>query len=297
MKKNIPIFCYFLLLLTSCFKTLDFNLDFEGEKIVVRGTISPQDGAIIQISHTLNPEGTYFFDSLDIFLDSAIVKLYENDVFLQQIAYSEGDGFYRNKALNLKMDVDYHLTVEVEGFPPVKTEKIKIPKLPETTFNLISQEEEEIRIDTKLQDNVETTYYQLIVDGIYHNEVVQLEFDLAGSYEQWETCGIISDKAINNFYIKDDCFKGKDFLFPTLIKFNHIQMQTTFGSDLILESAEEVIVRFRSTTNEIYYFVIATDVPEDIDNAFREPAITFSNIIGGHGYFSAYQETVFRHKL
>ncbi len=97
MKKTTFLLSYFaLFFLIGCFKTLDFDLDFEGEKIVVRGTISPQDGAIIQVSRTLNPEGTYFLDSLDIFLENATVKLYENDVFLQQIAYSGEDGFYRN---------------------------------------------------------------------------------------------------------------------------------------------------------------------------------------------------------
>jgi len=63
--------------------------------------------ATIQISHTLNPKGTYFLDSLDIFLENATVKLYENNTFLQQIVYSGDNGFYKNNDLNLKMDVDF----------------------------------------------------------------------------------------------------------------------------------------------------------------------------------------------
>lgn len=291
------ILLFYCLVLTGCFKNLDIDLDFKGEKIVVRGTISPQDGAIVQISHTLDPQGTYYFDSLDIYLDNAIVKLYANDSLLQQLTYSGDEGRYSSKTLNLKMNIGYHLTVEAEGFPPVRTKKIKIPKLPKTIFNLISQNEEEIRIDIDLQDDSQTTYYQLIVDGIYLNELVTLQFDLAGSYEQWEACGIIYGHFLGDTYIKDDCFKDKTFLFPTLISVNNVRVKTAFGSDVILEPTEKVIVRFRSITKEAYDFITTTDVPEDADNAFREPVITFSNIEGGFGYFSAYQETAYTLKL
>jgi len=283
-----------IIMLTSCFKTLDFDLDFEGEKIVVRGTISPQDGAIIQVSHTLNPEGTYFLDSLDIFLENATVKLYENDVFLQQIGE---DGFYRNNDLNLKMEVNYHLTVEAEGFPSVRTEKISIPKLPETTFDLIGQDGEEVRIDINLQDNPQASYYQLITSGIHRNEVIEIYPYLIGSFEQWEICGLVENSSLESIHITDDCFKDKNFLFPTLIDAYFFQPPPDSSAFIEQVKLEEIIVRFRSTTKEIYDFVLTTDVPEDVDNAFREPAITFSNVIGGHGYFSAYQETVYRHKL
>jgi len=297
MKKILLLSYFSIFFLTGCFKTLDFDLDFEGEKIVVRGTISPQDGAIIQVSHTLNPEGTYFLDSLDIFLDNATVKLYEDDVFLQQIVYSGEDGFYRNNDLNLKMEVAYHLTVEAEGFPPVRTEKISIPKLPETTFDLIGQDGEEVRIDINLQDNPQASYYQLITSGIHRNEVIELYPNLIGSFEQWEICGLIENSSSESIHITDDCFKDKDFLFPTLIDAYFFQPPPDSSAFIEQVKLEEIIVRFRSTTSEIYDFALTTDVPEDIDNAFREPAITFSNVIGGHGYFSAYQETIYTHKL
>ena len=296
MKKIIPLFGITILFLTGCLKTLDFDLDFEGEKIVVRGTISPQDGIIIQVSHTLNPAGTYFLDSLDIFLDNAVVKLYENDTLLKQIAYSGEGGFYNRKDLNLKVGVAYHLTVEAEGYPSIKTQKISIPQLPETTFDFIGQEAAAARININLKDDSATSYYQIVVEGTVNNDSVNLNNNLVGSYEQWEICGVIETR--NNTYVKDNCFKDKTFLFPILIDVEYF-LTPPDSSTFILESvkAEEVIVRFRSTTKEIYDFVLTTNVPEGIDNAFREPDITFSNVIGGHGYFSAYQEVIYTHKL
>jgi len=296
--KNIFFFiCIICFFLSSCFKELDFNLDFEGEKIVVRGTISPQDGVLIQVSRTLNPEGTYFLDSLDIFLDNAIVKLYENDTFLQQITYSGENGFYRNETLNLKMEMDYHLTVEAEGFPSVSTKKISIPQLPKTTFNLISESEDEVRIDIDLNDDSKTSYYQLIADGIYRGEIIELYAYFIGSYEQWEICGLVESSFSRGLHIPDDCFKDKIFLLPTAIQ--TVYFQPPSDSSAFIESVkiEELTIKFRSIIKERYDFVLSTNVPEDVDNAFREPPITFSNIIGGHGYFSAYQEIVYTHKL
>ena len=286
-----------IIMLTGCFKTLDFNLDFEGEKIVVRGTLSPQDGAIIQISHTLDPTGTYLFDTLNLNLDNAIVELYANDVLLQQIPYSEENERYIAKNLTLSTDAAYHLTVAAAGFPSVQTEKISIPELPETTFNVMGENEEELRIDIELVDNLGTSYYELNTSGIYQNEVMDIYPYLIGSFEQWEICGLTGDFSIGSVYISDDCFKNKNFLFPTLIDTHFFRPLP--DSSFLLDHIrfEELVVNFRSITSERYDFVVSTDVPEDIDNAFREPAITFSNIIGGHGYFSAYQETTLRHKL
>ncbi len=100
------IFCC-TLFLTSCFKELDINLDFEGQEMVVRGTISPQDGAIIQVSHTLDPTGIYLFDTLDFNINNAIVLLYANDTLLQQIPYSGEAGIYSHKNLDFKMGIAY----------------------------------------------------------------------------------------------------------------------------------------------------------------------------------------------
>lgn len=287
----------FIIIFTSCIKTLDLPLDFEGEKIVVRGSISPQDGAIIQVSHTLNPEGTYLFDTLDINLDNAIVELYANDVLLQQIPYSEEKERYVASNLTLSTGAAYHLTVAAAGFPSVKTEKVRIPELPQTTFTAMGENEDELRIDIELVDNLGISYYELRTSGIYQNEVMPIYPYLIGSFEQWEICGLTGDFSAGSVYITDDCFKDKNFLFPTLIDTHFFR--PPLDSSFLLEYIrfEELVVSFRNITSERYNFILSTNIPEDIDNAFREPAITFSNIIGGHGYFSAYQETTFRHKL
>ncbi len=299
MKKIFYFFFFTIFFLTGCFKELDFNLDFQGQEIVVRGTISPQDGAIIQVSHTLDPTGTYLFDTLDFNLDNAVVILYANNTLLEQIPYSGNDGLYCHKNLDLEMGIAYHLTVEAEGFPSVKTEIIEIPRLPEVTFTLISENEEEneVRIDVTVQDNPEISYYHSITNGIYDNEVVEVDGYLVGSLEQREACGVIEGDFIGDDYIKDDCFKDKSFLFPLRIETGFFRIPVGSNTNFIAETVEHIIVRFRSITQERYNFIATTDVPEDVDNAFREPAITFSNVIGGHGYFSAYQEVVYTHKL
>jgi len=205
MKKIIPLFGITILFLTSCFETLDFDLDFEGEKIVIRGTISPQDGAIIQVSHTLNPEGTYLFDTLNLNLDNAIVELYANDVLLQQIPYSEEKERYIASNLTLSTDAAYHLTVAAAGFPSVKTEKVRIPELPQTTFTAMGENEDELRIDIELVDNLGTSYYELNTSGIYQNEVMPIYPYLIGSFEQWEICGLTGDFSIRSVYIYREC--------------------------------------------------------------------------------------------
>ncbi|MFK7982659.1 MAG: DUF4249 family protein [Saprospiraceae bacterium] len=298
MKKVITLLGFTILFLTNCFKDLDYDLDFEGQEIVIRGTISPQDGAIIQVSHTLDPEGTYFFDTLDLNINNAIVKLYANDTLLQQISYSGKNGLYLEEDLTLNRNVAYHLTVEVEGFPSARTEKIEIPQLPQTTFNLVREDENELRIDIEVADNPKASYYQLVANGYYDMEVVELYAYPIGTYEQWEICGLIETGSSNGFHITDDCFKEKTFLFPLSVQIEYFQPSldsSLFFIEPII--VEEVTLRFRSTIKERYDFVVTSDVPEGIDNAFREPAITFSNVIGGHGYFSAYQETVYIHKL
>ena len=280
---------YTIFCLTGCFKELDFNLNFEGEKIVIKGTISPQDGAIIQLNHTLNPEGTYYHDSVDIYIDNAIVQLYENDVLLKTLPYSGEEGFYRDNSIDLKLEAEYHLTVEAVGYPSVKTHKIRIPDVPEITFDLKEQDEYSTKVYISLLDNSSTTHYQILVNGIYLGNLVDLRFNLIGIIEQWEACGFI-ESSLSDYYINDNCFQNTGIVFPLDIQTDQVRSLVNFSQMLYLESPEKIIIRFRSITKPIYDFVATTDAPEDIDHAFIEPTIIVSNVEGGYGYFSAYQE-------
>ncbi|WP_170254826.1 DUF4249 family protein, partial [Phaeodactylibacter luteus] len=89
------IFYLFLIILTSsCSKEINYELDFEGERIVVNSFFSSNNGFAGSVSKTVSPTGETIYENLK--LDNALFVVFENGSPFDTLQFL-GDGWYEGR--------------------------------------------------------------------------------------------------------------------------------------------------------------------------------------------------------
>ena len=65
---------FVLYMLAACSKRLDnYDLEYSGDRLVVFGNISNENGVTIYLTHTLHPTGTYYLVEIDVNVSAVII--------------------------------------------------------------------------------------------------------------------------------------------------------------------------------------------------------------------------------
>ena len=118
-----------ILLLVSCTKYIEFSPPYEGDKIVINGYLSPNEGARIKITHSINPVGKYLLSD-SLLVKDASAALYEIGIKLIDLEY-KGNGFYSlpdSPSVELLAGHKYKLMVQSEIYGNAESEEITLPK-------------------------------------------------------------------------------------------------------------------------------------------------------------------------
>lgn len=109
-----------ILVLTSCemSKQIDFDTFYGGDKIVIHGYISPQDGVRVIIKKTVPPNAL----ELDDKLQDVIVNLFEDGFFLTNLSSVDGYLYVSGSDFSINQAAVYAIEVVAYGLPTAISE-------------------------------------------------------------------------------------------------------------------------------------------------------------------------------
>lgn len=113
MKQSIYLIIFLLISSCEIEKEIQYDIDYEGDKIVVNGTISNQEGVKVWVNKSLKP--TQVNDSY--LLSNVKVKLFENNHFLMDLGTEDNQEFETPIDFLPNINGKYHLEVEADGCP------------------------------------------------------------------------------------------------------------------------------------------------------------------------------------
>ncbi len=150
MKKILIILSLILTISCELEKEIDSIFVYGGDKIVVKGFISKEDGVHINLKKTVNPTNS---NTNDI-LGNTTVKLFKNNTFYSEIPRLDDYHFALNDLVDMQYNDSFYIEVNAEGLEKVNsTPQIIFPK---TSISNIS-------FDT-LQDKVQIQFYKNLKD-------------------------------------------------------------------------------------------------------------------------------------
>lgn len=290
-KENRLLKLSMLLLFTGCSLIEDYDLNYEGDKLVVNGVLKNSEQLKINLSRSQAPSGTV---SEQVEINGANVLLFVNSEYSEELT-DLGNGNYQSELLP-EPGNEYHLEIYAPGLPPIVAGPEKIPDIfPLADFsytkkdNVLSNSgpgyEAMIAID---DPKGKQDYFELLIQA-FHPSVglITVRSALSGDTGIGNIpCVFYTD--YNSIIIEDSCFDGE--VFPVRIEFQESRWLRLNGESQEVRF-EKFIVSMRKVSENYYWFWETSIVPWNFEYAFFEPKFLFSNITGGYGIFGAWNET------
>ncbi|MFN3852420.1 MAG: DUF4249 domain-containing protein [Spirosomataceae bacterium] len=289
--KNRALILSILFLLGCRQREIEFNLPYDGDKLIVYAIFSPNEPLSVKLTKTYPPVGQVIY----IYIKDAEVLVYEDGKFLERLKYEKDDNYISETGYKPKVGSKYSLKVNAVGFPSVETNEEVIPTKPNVTYFDFSQD-----IESALNDWKKAK--KLILK--LKDEEEKQNFFLLNGYAYWnnQKTGISTGFGISqpnefilpclNFYIgsaiiNNDCFQNNSYTYERGYEIDRFFM----GYSTQRVQKMEFFVR---QINKSYYDFCKTYYEEeDLLKAFNSPNPRYSNIKGGYGIFSAYNEVKF----
>jgi len=280
---------------SSCEKEIDIAIPDRERKIVINSLFTSEETLTVNLTKSLS-----IIDRADvIFLNDAVVKLYENDNFIENLQFVTNGNYV--SSFNLINAVNYKVEVERNGIIASAVnsipEPIEIINIDTNTIRLFDFDYLECIIN--FQDNPnENNYYMFSLDNI--------KTDI---YEYYDNGVLISDTVTyNNSYYESDDIIVENWLYineQTYILFaDHLISGKKYGlnirvehtnsyyyPDISFNDVDSSYIHFNlfSVTEEYYkYFKTFSMHRESRENPFAEPVQVFSNVENGLGVFAGF---------
>lgn len=118
MKYASYLFLIMVVCCSSCQKEIDVRFPFEGTRFLLFGVLESDQIIQVKVNKTYPPNGEVLFS--DSFLDSTVVSLYEDGVFVETLKQSPSDKHvFQSKENRAKVGRNYEIKVENPHIPPV----------------------------------------------------------------------------------------------------------------------------------------------------------------------------------
>jgi Domain of unknown function (DUF4249) len=127
MKKIILFISFFILFLACREKEIEYELPFEGEKLVVIGVLNPDESFNVKVSHTWTPTGIV---PKNTFVNDATVIVLENGKLREQLMLDKEGKYVSSKGLKPLLGQKYSVEVSSSKYAKVTINTIEI--LPKT---------------------------------------------------------------------------------------------------------------------------------------------------------------------
>lgn len=276
------VFFFLATLFTTCTKTVDLNLPFEGPQISVVASIDPAEGVNAFVSRTAPPTGTHLLD--DLRLTNASVSVFDEDGNEFTVPHS-GVGFYESASLVVEQGKRYRLEVSSAGLETLRSDWVRIPKAvlePSLDFTITLDTRNTLFLSHTLEmefsgtDPSGDTYY--LIDAypdIEDNRTLIYTF-LADFDARF--CEVAF---FNNPFFPDNCIQESTFSFEYIPRIN------VFDDAGERVSLERLVFALRSIDEAYYNYQRDKLELDGQTGVILEPRPSTTNVTGGVGVFLA----------
>lgn len=285
----------------ACEKIIEIDLGEAKTKMVVNAVL--QEDSIIKINLS---RSRHILDNAAVsYINDAEVKLFENDVFIGNLVYSQ-NGFYQinhfpKRAYEYKIEVKHDIFDDVFAYTSILN---SVPILSVDTLTGFGQYNNEVmHFSIRLNDPPgEKNYYKLslknkflgemwnpdliVYDTLYVTEDTVIVHTSYGGYELAEFYEniwfssediIFSEYSYFNSYFSDEIFDGKSYNIRVTVDKWNFRGETNM-----------VYVELASISKELYlYYISLSKHMYNQGDPFAEPVIVFTNIENGIGVFGS----------
>jgi Domain of unknown function (DUF4249) len=279
---------FFLLtvaLVSSCKPSDDYNINYEGDKLVVNGIIQANIGVTVALSKSQSPIGKISTDGFNV--KKGRVWLYQNDTLVAEMTINANGKFTIN-SFKPQAGKSYRLKAVAESLDTVESLPVVMPDAPTInsfvlrgdSTNRVNQSRGAILFSVNLKDNGSEknfyhldSYVQISKDSIYN-------YYLKGLKPGYAACEFYALSNVITF--TDKCFNGKDF------KVDYTSEHEKQGT---------IVIELSGIDKSFFLLMDSYDQPVGIDLGFSEPKLAVSNIKNGYGVFYAKNTKTFTLKL
>lgn len=305
MNKSIIISGIILLFFIgiACEKTIDIDLEDAKIRIVVNAELRSDSTIRVHVTRS-----RHILDNADIIpLTDAVVKLYEDDVFIGNLTYSN-NGFYRIdyrpvKGKTYKVEVGHNDFDNVYGLTTIP-ETVNITRV-DTIKSFDEYGNEFYNFTIKFRDPSSVpNYYMISMRNHYSYEmwdenmitydtlyvgpdttIVHIEYGGYRRAESTDNTGFQSDDMIVDAYV----YPNNTVVFSDeLINGEEYSLKLRVDRYSLYQDTNKLFIDFYSISPEYYKYLVSFTKNQDASgDPFAEPVMVFSNIVDGIGIVGA----------
>ena len=299
----------------SCREPIDITVPDTQKKIVLNGLINPDSTVKLNLSKSIS---ILEKDDKITFLENADVKLYEDDIFKENLQY-DINGYYRGTVYP-QIGKTYKITAEYSPLDAVdaETEILSAPIISDinaepifyseiqtwydsetgepfdTTINTLSQ----VKINITLSDPPNQTNYYLLTFSANLAQYTQYPPDYEPIFIGYKMTNLYYDANNlnweNHFYTRDlmgyvfcdNLFDGQNYsINASVYPDGYYSSGYTEGDNAL----DRIYVNLHAVTEDFYQYVISYSKYQETEgNPLAEPVNIRSNVNNGFGFFSGY---------
>jgi len=288
MNKLYFLIIIFLVVFSSCEKTIEFTGNLGEPVTIVNGLLTPDSLFCIEISTTKNIEQTGAIPSVE----NAIVDVFEGEKLIETLKH-QSKGIYKG-LLKPEFGKKYELKVtRTKSIVSSKTEipsPVAINKLESEIINITEAQSNYLEITIDFTDPSEiNNFYRISVEGdsknaITYPEVSSTDIIMKAVFGNENNIEITNN---NDFLIfNDKLINRKNYKLRIQVYDNDAISRLLGLKDDIACSYK---VRLHSISEEYYLYLKSKELNQlTFNNPFSEPVPIFSNIKNGGGILGAY---------
>jgi Domain of unknown function (DUF4249) len=305
--KKITLFIISFFLTFACReKEIEYDLPFEGEKLVVIGILNPDEPFIIKVSHTWSSTGIV---PKNTFVSDAIVNILEDGKLKERLAFDKEGSYVSNKNTKPLLGHKYSVEVSSPKYSKVSSEQVQVPnnkasftyeQIPDISYKY-NKDDPRDQINVVLQDDPsKPTFYAINFelsrsksdnDSLRYGGGIVFYLDDDGEFTTNKECSfrqsIDNDKKSATLQIfSNQCFTNTKPIF-------HFAVDKAYATGYV--NYKKVYKKIENPTLNVYQFdkgyfeyLKLKDQPDGLfERAFTEPHTTYTNIKGGYGIIGA----------
>jgi len=308
LKRHIPIFFAFLLVLTSCEKTIEIDYPEFKPNLVISSTPSPDLSWRVNVSYSKN-----VLESLNTQYEGNATVIIKNVYTLERIHLKyEGEGDYVLYNAFPKPGHTYELNVHVDDYPMVKATTY-IPKTIDAEVTaaqtLTYEGKKAIRVDFEIKDNDESRnfyIYEILSLDSYLPDPGNLKEFINSPIKNWLSTidgntGYIVDNVgkQSKLFVTDDSFKGA-VLNTSLVSYVEQDRKLPNPPDQYPELPEPDLAKSKlklsSVSRDMFLYSKSRELillKNTVNSSLSTPQEPYSNIENGLGLFAGFNNAIY----